>query len=279
MKNLILLFFLFTGNIALSQELYINTEPASLIPKGSKVVRLTNSNIILVGANGLGERLGNATLLIPSLSYGISKRLMIGASIQFSNNPGSDVYPNFSFNGFKIYSKQRILSSDRKKFHTRLSSFIKYAYHENKFMENNLDLEIQNSGIEFGLIGTQLINKLAISVTSGFTKISNIDDRYAPCCIRTINLNLFKNALSLGYLVFPTKYKSYKQTNFNIYLEYITNTILNNTFPDRYNKFSSIIAPGIQFILLSRSRIDFSYKIRKSESPEEFLIKLTYIIY
>jgi len=277
LKNLILFFFLFTGNIALSQELYINTEPASLIPKGSKVIRLTNSNIFLDGVNSLGSILGNAKLLIPSVSYGISKRLMISASIQFSNNPGTDDYPNFSFTGFKIYSKQRILSSDRKKFHTRLSSFIKYAYHENKFMENNLDLEIQNSGMEFGLVGTQLINKLAISVTSGFTRIYNIDDKRAVG--ESINLNLFKNALSLGYLVLPRKYKSYKQTNFNIYLEYITNTILNNNFPDRYNKFSSIIAPGIQSILLSRSRIDFSYKIRKSESPEEFLIKLTYIIY
>jgi hypothetical protein len=275
LKNLILFFFLFTGNIALSQELYINTEPASLIPKGSKVVRLTNSNIFLDGVNGLGESLGNAILLIPSVSYGISKKLMVGASIQFSNNPGSDYYPNFGFNGFKIYSKQRILSTDKKKFHTRLSSFIKYAYHENKFMENNLDLEIQNSGMEFGLVGTQLINKLAISVTSGFTRISNISDR----SVTDINLNLIKNSLSMGYLVLPRKYTSYKQTNFNIYLEYITSTILNNNFPDRYNKFSSIIAPGIQFILLSRSRIDFSYKIRKSESPEEFLIKLTYIIY
>ena len=80
-------------------------------------------------------------------------------------------------------------------------------------------------------------------------------------------------------MVLPRKYKSYKQTNFNVYLEYKTNTILNNSFSDRYNKFSSTIAPGIQFILFSRSRLDFSYKIRKDNSPDEFLVKLTYIIY
>ena len=134
-------------------------------------------------------------------------------------------------------------------------------------MKNNLDIDIQDSGLQFGLIGTQLVNKFAISITSGLGFYTKED------------LNLFMNSVSLGYLVLPRKYKSYKQTNFNVYLEYKTNTILNNSFPDRYNKFSSTIAPGIQVILFSRSRLDFSYKLRKANSPDEFLVKLTYIIY
>ena len=67
--------------------------------------------------------------------------------------------PNFGLNGFKLYSKQRILTTDKQKYHTRLSSFIKYSYHEDKFMKDNLDLELQDTGFELGLIGTQLINK------------------------------------------------------------------------------------------------------------------------
>ena len=51
------------------------------------------------------------------------------------------------------------------------------------------------------------------------------------------------------------KYKSYKQTNFNIYFEYMTNTVLNSDFPLKYDKFSYTIAPGIQFIIFSRSSI------------------------
>ena len=65
---------------------------------------------------------------------------------------------------------------------------------------------------------------------------------------------------------------------FRTYLD-LTNTILNENFPVSYDKFSSTFAPGIQFIIMSRPRLDFSYKIRKGDTENEFLIKLTYIIY
>ena len=282
MRIIFILLFLFNSIISNSQELYINTEPASLIPKGTKVVRLTNSNIFLSGSNIMGS-ISNAFLVTPSLAYGLSKKIMVSGSFQFANKPfEQDMMPNFGFNGFKIYSKQRILSTDKEKYHTRLSSFIKFSYHEDKFMKDNIDLELQDTGFEFGLIGTQLINKLAISITSAFTRVSNIDVKSTQGSTvkwQTTNLSTSKNSISAGYLLFPRKYKSYKQTNFNLYLEYITNTILTKDFPNNYHKFSSTLAPGIQFILLSRSRLDFSYKIRTGDMPEEFLVKLTYIIY
>ena len=282
MRIFFILFLLIHTYIISAQELYINSEPASLIPKGTKVVRLTNSNIFLDGSNILGS-ISNAFIMTPSLSYGLSKKIMVSGSFQFANKPyEQDMMPNFGFNGFKLYSKQRILTTDKDKYHTRLSSFIKYSYHENKFMKDNLDLELQDTGFELGLIGTQLIKKLAISITSGFTRISNIDEKFTQGTTvkwQKTNVNTFKNSISAGYLLFPRKYKSYRQTNFNIYLEYITNTIITKDFPSRYNKFLSTLAPGIQFILLSRSRLDFSYKLRNGEMPEEFLIKLTYIIY
>ena len=282
MRIFFILFFLTYSFKITAQELYINSEPASLIPKGTKVVRLTNSNIFLDGYNIMGS-IGNAFIVTPSLSYGLSKKIMLSGSIQFANKPyEQDMMPNFGLNGFKLYSKQRILTSDKQKYHTRLSSFLKYSYHENKFIKDNLDLELQDTGLELGIIGTQLINKLAISITTAITRISNIDEKFTQGSTvkwQTTNLNTFKNSISAGYLLFPRKYNSYKQTNFNLYVEYLTNTILNKEFPVRYNKFSSTFAPGIQFIILSRSRLDFSYKIRKGDMPEEFLMKLTYIIY
>ncbi len=282
MRIFFIFFLLIHTYILSAQELYINSEPASLIPKGTKVVRLTNSNIFLDGSNIMGS-ISNAFIVTPSLSYGLSKKIMVSGSFQFANKPyEQDMMPNFGFNGFKLYSKQRILTTDKDKYHTRLSSFIKYSYHENKFMKDNLDLELQDTGFELGLIGTQLIKKLAISITSGFTRISNIDEKFTQGTTvkwQKTNVNTFKNSISAGYLLFPRKYKSYNQTNFNLYLEYITNTIITKDFPSRYDKFSSTLAPGIQFILLSRSRLDFSYKLRNGEMPEEFLVKLTYIIY
>ena len=206
---------------------------------------------------------------------------MVSAAFQISNNP-FDVTSNSGFNGFKLYSKQRILSTDKQKYHTRLSSFIKYTNHGKwnspnyKFMKNNYDLDFQDSGLELGLIATQLIKKLAVSVTSGFGVISNktsdgtYDDK---------NFNSWHNSISAGYLLFPRKYKSYKQTNFNIYLEYLTSSIISSQYPSRYSKFMSTVAPGVQFIIMSRSRLDFGYKIRNGEFANEFLVKLTYIIY
>lgn len=282
MRIFLVLFLSFIPSLSSAQELYINTEPASLIPKGTKVVRLNHHSIFLNGTNIMGG-IGNAIIMSPSISYGLSKKIMVSGSFQFSNKPyEQDMMPNFGFSGFKLYSKQRILTTDKQKYHTRLSSFIKYSYHDNKFMKDNLDIELQDTGFEFGIIGTQLINKLAISVTSAVTRISNIDEKYTSGSTvkwQKINLNTIQNSISAGYLLFPRKYKSYKQTNFNLYLEYLTNTILTRNFPDRYHKFSSTLAPGIQFIIMSRSRLDFSYKIRSGAMPDEFVAKLTYIIY
>ncbi len=282
MRIFLVLFLSFIPSLSSAQELYINTEPASLIPKGTKVVRLNHHSIFLNGTNIMGG-IGNAIIMSPSISYGLSKKIMVSGSFQFSNKPyEQDMMPNFGFSGFKLYSKQRILTTDKQKYHTRLSSFIKYSYHDNKFMKDNLDIELQDTGFEFGIIGTQLINKLAISVTSAVTRISNIDEKYTSGSTvkwQKINLNTIQNSISAGYLLFPRKYKSYKQTNFNLYLEYMTNTILTRNFPDRYHKFSSTLAPGIQFIIMSRSRLDFSYKIRSGAMPDEFVAKLTYIIY
>ena len=277
MKKIFLFFLILViiFNDSYSQELYINSEPASLIPKGTKVVRLSYSNIIIDESNALGD-VANAFLMTPSLAYGLSKKIMISTSFQFANRPYEQgLVPNFGFNGFKFYSKQRIYTTDKQKNHTRLSSFLKYSFHKDNFMKGNIDLDLQNKGFELGLIGTQLIKKLAISITSAYTRANDINDDSN----NLINLSTFKNSLSAGYLLLPRKYKSYKQTNFNLYLEYLTNTVMNKTFPVRYNRFSSTLAPGLQFVILSRSRLDFSYKIRKGDTENEFFIKFTYIIY
>ena len=277
MKKIFLFFLILViiFNDSYSQELYINSEPASLIPKGTKVVRLSYSNIIIDESNALGD-VANAFLMTPSLAYGLSKKIMLSTSFQFANRPyEQDLVPNFVFNGFKFYSKQRIYTTDKQKNHTRLSSFLKYSFHKDNFMKSNIDLDLQDKGFELGLIGTQLIKKLAISITSAYIRANDINDDSN----NLISLSTFKNSLSAGYLLLPRKYKSYKQTNFNLYLEYLTNTIMNKTFPVRYNRFSSTLAPGLQFVILSRSRLDFSYKIRKGDTENEFFIKFTYIIY
>ena len=85
-KSLFVFFLFFSFQQLKSQELYINTEPASLIPKGTKVVRLHHHTFFLNETN-TPSSVSNAKVLIPSISYGISKKIMVSASFQFSNNP------------------------------------------------------------------------------------------------------------------------------------------------------------------------------------------------
>ena len=117
-KSILIFILLISFSELKSQELYINAEPASLIPKGTKVVRINHHTIFLNEINEPGS-ITSAKIFIPSISYGISKKIMISASFQLSNNP-FDQMPNFGFNGFKLYSKQRLISTDKNKYHTIL---------------------------------------------------------------------------------------------------------------------------------------------------------------
>ena len=47
MRIFFIIFLLFFSDFSSAQELYINTEPASLIPKGTKVVRVHHHTIFL----------------------------------------------------------------------------------------------------------------------------------------------------------------------------------------------------------------------------------------
>ena len=51
-KSIITLLLLLLISRTYSQELYINTEPASLIPKGTKVIRLNHHTIFLNDISG-----------------------------------------------------------------------------------------------------------------------------------------------------------------------------------------------------------------------------------
>ena len=78
-------------------------------------------------------------------------------------------------------------------------------------MKDNLDLGLQDTGFELGLIATQLINKLAISITTAVTRISNIDEKFTQGSTvkwQKTNLNTFKNSISSWLFTFSRKYKS-----------------------------------------------------------------------
>jgi hypothetical protein len=122
--------------------------------------------------------------------------------------------------------------------------------HQIHFREINL--EGDNSGINNGIVATQLLHKLALSATFGHVyTIDNINDT-RPEFVAAHSLNYL---FSAGYLLLPFKYKNYNQTNVNIYVEFHGRNGLSEFESNIYDIF-----PAVQFILKSYMRIDMGYR-------------------
>ena len=67
-----------------------------------------------------------------------------------------------------------------------------------------------------------------------------------------------KNALnytfSVGKLMYPKRYTSFKQTNINTMLEFVGQTL-----PSSGKSYLDVV-PSVQFIINSQARIDIAYK-------------------
>jgi hypothetical protein len=82
-------------------------------------------------------------------------------------------------------------------------------------------------------------------------------------------------SFSAGYLLFPKEYTDYKQTNINIYTEFLGANTWDNKgcFLD--------IAPAIQFIIKSIARIDIGYRTQLTGNTQRlansyFLARVEY---
>jgi hypothetical protein len=90
--------------------------------------------------------------------------------------------------------------------------------------------------------------------------------------------NAVNYTLSVGKLMLPKEYTSFKQTNLNLMLEILGQTNLNKG----YSYLD--IAPSVQFIFLSRIRFDAGYryplvtKLHRT-STKGFLLRLEYNIF
>lgn len=271
-----------TGMAAGAQELYVNTEPASNMPANSLGIRVTNKLFPMDHADYTGYRMS------PEVMLGLSKKLMVHASGYFSNM----MQRQFEFEGASVYAKYRFLSKDDVHSHFRMAAFVKGALINNPYypvmgaghdhnakpyFNEELDLEGSSSGVSGGVIATQLLHKLALSGTLGY-------DRYFKNVKDDMPLFFSKNALnyslSAGYLLLPRTYKSYKQTNLNLYVE-----LLGKSNLDQYRRKHYVdVAPAIQFIFNSTTRIDLSYRTQLFGDMERnmtttYLVRLEHNIF
>jgi hypothetical protein len=246
-----------------SQELYVNTEPASNMATNSLGIRLENQGFF-------SPQYKDRTSL--EVMYGASKHLMVHGSIY-----ASDFYQNQQhFEGGSVYAKYRFLSIDSVQKHFRGAFFAKLSGINNPIPNQEISLEGDNSGVQSGVIFTQLLHKLALSGSVSYLHDWNNFGGY------DISVGNAKNAiaytLSTGYLLLPKEYKTYNQVNVNVYAE-----LLGKTNPG-YGQSYLDAAPAVQLIFNSLIRVDFSYRVPLYNSmvrntDHMYLVRLEYNLF
>ncbi|MBE7173121.1 MAG: hypothetical protein INR73_21270 [Williamsia sp.] len=245
MRQLLLIVWLVWSSSQLSaQELFVFTEPASLMPANSLTAKL-------------GARFPDSKYLrnyrqryTPELMVGISKKVMVHASTSLSNYYSSSI----RFESAKLYGQWRFFTNDGIHNHFRMAAFGEAAYTRNPFIYEELSLDGDHSGFQGGLIATQLINKLALSATASAIKVVSKNGTHAGHDPHATGA--FNYTVSAGYLLFPRNYTSYNQPNLNIYVELLGMQALEQ----RHGMLD--LAPALQLILNSRYKINAGYRFQ-----------------
>jgi hypothetical protein len=280
MKKVLIALFTCAAFSAQAQELYVSAEPASNTPAKALGLRMTNKFFKM-------EHDGrNAFRFEPELMYGINKTLMVRATGYMSNN----LQQSTRFEGGSIYAKYRFLSQDEPHAHFRMAAYVKGSIIDNPFTpapdgehnelnyaNNEADLEGNNSGISGGIIATKLVHKMAVSGTLAYNRFTNnikndLTDNFSR--------NMLNYSLSFGYLTLPVTYKSYEQTNLNLYVELLGKANMDNGAKGNYVD----IAPAIQFIFNSTTRLDLSYRWELAGNmvrnmPSSFTVRIEHNIF
>lgn len=243
MKNALIALFLIVQSFSYinSQELYVFSEPASNMPAKSVSVRFT-------GKYPLQQYFTQR--YVPEVMLGINKHWMVHFSM-----PMSDIYSSkLKAEAARTYVKYRFYSSEDVHTHFRMAAFADIAYSANKYVYQEPNLEGDNSGYQFGLIATQLVHKLAVSSTIAYTGIFAMDKNKVSAVSPAYKF--INYSLSSGYLILPYKYVNYKQLNLNLYVEMMGVKSVES------NLHSFDIAPAVQFIFNSNSKINIGYRLQ-----------------
>lgn len=210
---------------------------------------------------------------MPEVMFGLDKKWMVHAGLNFSNMHEEQLI----WEGARFYGKYRFLSNDQVHKHFRMAAFGAATYSRNHLDHNELNMMGDQSGIQAGLIATQLWNKLAISGTGSIMEVLNQKMKKSA----EANLYAFRAlnySLSAGYLLFPLEYTDYDQTNVNLYAELLGGR---NLYFDR-EKYFLDLAPSIQFIFKSTGKLNLGYRFELSSdiyrlSRRQFMISYEHI--
>jgi len=248
-----------------AQELFVFTEPASNMPAKSIGIRASNWLMYDKSSSTVNYQ------LIPEVMWGVNKNLMLHLDGFFTNQNG-----NFHAVGAGTYAKYRIYSADAVNRHFRMAAYGRLSLNNSAIFQQEIDLTRNNTGYAFGLIATQLLHKQAISAAISFNQAYNNgpENKFPPGqADQAINFSM-----STGRLLLPKHYLNYKQTNLNLMVELMGQHLLgtNESFID--------MAPAIQFIFNSQTRLDIGYKFQlysnmQRVAPNGFMIRIEHLLF
>lgn len=249
LKFLIMAVSVFFTKMLAAQELYVFTDPASNVPAKSVVLK---STAMLGTKKPLSQRYGQ------EVTAGVSKKLMLRAGTTFSNMMQDQV----GWESFYLYGKYRFLSNDEVHAHFRMAAFAEFASSRNESFFDEINIQGDVSGVQAGLIATQLKNKTAISLTAAYVEAFR-KTQLMGGNFRTNKALAY--SISAGQLLLPRVYKNYNQVNFNIYAELLGQKALDSDawFVD--------IAPAAQLIFKSNTKLNFGYRFQLDGRAERFM--------
>lgn len=203
--------------------------------------------------------------------WGATKKLMLHAEGYFNNSTAT-----FKATGGGAYAKYRFYSQDEVHSHFRMAAYARATYNNSAVSQAGIDFDGYNSGYEAGIVSTKLINKVALSAGGSFVHAT--DNGSNKFYYGNNNRNAIAYNFSLGKLLLPKEYVSYNQTNVNGMLELLgqTNLATGKSFID--------LAPSVQFIILSKMRVDAGYKFAlvkdlQRTSTQGFLLRIEYNLF
>ena len=245
-----------------AQELFVVTEPASNMPTGSIGARLAQSLMKEKFKSGYNYH------LMPELMWGANKNLMLHAAAFISNRN-----KNLVTEGGSVYAKYRFYSTDDLQRHFRMAAFGRLSFNNSDIHQEEINTMGHNSGYEAGIVATQLIKKIAISASGSYEQAKN--NTALNKFPTALSNNATNYTLSFGKLMYPKKYKSYKQTNINFMMEFMGQTLNKN------GKSFLDVVPSLQFIINSQARIDVAYvkeiySSMRRTAPNGLYLKLEY---
>jgi hypothetical protein len=242
------------------------TDPASNIASRAIAFRVDNSIMDEINSSKINYH------LIPELMVGVSKKLMLRVSTFFSNRN-----EQFRNEGGSIYAKYRFLSNDAMQKHFRMAVFGTMSFNNSDIHQEEINMNGHNTGLEAGLVATQLLRKVALSSTVSIAKASDNGNNnkyvYGLANNKAVNYSF-----SIGKLMLPKEYKDYRQTNINLMVEVLSQV---NTGSGKYYLD---IASTAQFIFNSESRIDIGYRKQVSSdmvrtAPNGFFIRIEHNLF